>query len=87
MKCPKCRCEVGNQSVCPYCGATVYIDGNAWANAEYVRRSAMYMNDPRNSLQGHTAYDAERNIQRLEKKVNMLLILQCGIFALNVLIL
>lgn len=26
MICPKCRCEVGNQKSCPYCGTVFYQD-------------------------------------------------------------
>ncbi len=24
MKCPNCRCEIGNLTTCPYCGAVLY---------------------------------------------------------------
>ena len=24
MKCPNCRCEIGNLMTCPYCGAILY---------------------------------------------------------------
>lgn len=24
MKCPNCRCEIGNLTTCPYCGVTLY---------------------------------------------------------------
>lgn len=24
MKCPNCRCEIGSQPVCPYCGRVIY---------------------------------------------------------------
>lgn len=24
MKCPNCRCEIGNLTTCPYCGAILY---------------------------------------------------------------
>lgn len=27
MKCPNCRCEIGNLTTCPYCGAVLYRRG------------------------------------------------------------
>ncbi|MBQ6839667.1 MAG: hypothetical protein IJO45_03135 [Oscillospiraceae bacterium] len=82
MKCPRCRCEVGNQSICPYCGGTVYIS-SGWNTTEYSRRTA-------NTAQGSRRPPSEtRNIERklhnLEMKVHMLLVLQGGVLALSVL--
>lgn len=86
MKCPKCRSEVGNQPVCPYCGGTVYIQGVTWTADEYGRRTTMPVSEMRGSSRGgYDPREMDRRLRGLELKANLTLILQCGIFALVVL--
>lgn len=82
MRCPKCSCEVGNHSVCPFCGATVYVSTPTWQASEYANRVTVPVE------RSHTASrrpDPESRIRSLETKMNMLLALQCGTFALVIL--
>lgn len=82
MKCPKCHSEVGSQSVCPYCGCTLYIDSSTWDMDEY---SARTVSAPRNApaFNGHPR--ADRQLAKLESRINLILVLQCGTFVLSVL--
>lgn len=82
MRCPKCSCEVGNQSVCPFCGATVYLSNPTWQANDYAHRTTVPVTRERTSA--HRP-DPERRLRALETKVNMLLVLQCGTFALTLL--
>ena len=87
MRCPKCRSEVGNQSVCPYCGSTVYINGNSRGNTEYSHRASVQINKLHNKANMNAGTDIEYRLRTLEKRVNMMLAIQCGIFVINILIL
>lgn len=88
MKCPTCKSEVGNQSVCPYCGGTIYLRGNSWNTEEYNRRiSAKVDEEVFQSRRGADTRVVERMIRGLERKINLMLVLQCGMFALLVLVL
>ncbi len=79
MRCPKCSCEVGNQAVCPFCGGSVYVSGPTWQPNDYARRTTVPTEQKRVP---HYRADLERRLRGLEMKVNMLLVLQCGSFAL-----
>lgn len=84
MKCPKCRSEAGNQPVCPYCGATLYVNG-AWDMDDYSRRTTV----PVSALGGRLPLDShvfDKRLRSLESKLNLLLVLQGGSFALTVLV-
>ena len=85
MKCAKCRSEVGNQSVCPYCGATVYVNG-AWDSSNYSRRNTV----PVSALGGRLPMDShvfDKRLRNLENRVNLMLVLQGGSFALLMMVL
>lgn len=76
---------MGNQSVCPYCGGTVYVNG-AWDMNDYSRRTTL----PVSALGGRLPLDShgfDKRLRSLETKVNLLLVLQGGSFALLVLVL
>ena len=87
MKCPKCRSEVGNQSVCPYCGSTVYINGNSWGNSEYAHSAYVQNNKLRNKANMNAGTEFEYRLRNLETRVNMMLAVQIGIFVIDILIL
>lgn len=86
MKCPKCRCEVGNQSVCPYCGSTVYINGNSWGNTDYSHRPPVQMSKHNNKVNANNGTDVEYRLRALETRVNMIMAIQCGVFIIDILI-
>lgn len=83
MRCPKCRSEVGNQPVCPYCGGTIYISDTTW-QMDALRQSITPVNGAYNPM-GNRAM--ESRIRNLEMKVNLVLILLGGNFMLAILVL
>ena len=83
MRCPKCRCEVGNQSVCPYCGATVYMGTATWDMNAFQNRATVPV--PVSAKVPLESRGTERKLRNLETKVNLLLVLQTGTFVLAVL--
>ena len=85
MKCPKCRSEVGGQSVCPYCGATVYIQSSNWSTDPYSRRTLIPGEIQSAARSGYDSQELERRVRNLETKMNLALILQCGSFTLLIL--
>lgn len=87
MRCPKCRSEIGNQSVCPYCGTTVYIQGSTWSTDTYNQHAPTRARDGAIRNWGPDPGEMGRRLRNLESKVNVILILQCGCFVLLILIL
>jgi len=86
MRCPKCRSEVGNQPVCPYCGGTVYIQGSSVGkNEDYFRTNTASPDQRAQGRRGNELRDIDRRLRNLETKVNLTLVLQTGTFALVVL--
>ena len=86
MKCPKCRSEVGNQPVCPYCGGTIYISPAAtWTNDGQARRSFSTNEGRPEGRRIHESREIERRLRVLETKVDLILVIQVGSFALLVL--
>lgn len=77
MRCPKCRCEVGSQKMCPYCGAQMETpEQRLFARgADSVNRLYRYVR----SLDG-TVKDQGR-------KLDILLVLGCGNLLMTLLIL
>lgn len=84
MKCPKCRSEVINQPVCPYCGATVYVGDTTRSVPEYTRRAGG-ASQPVGNRQMRDIREMERKFRNLETKVNLILVLEGGSFLLVVL--
>ena len=79
MKCPNCRCEIGNQQVCPYCGTTVYLqEGYRTAQGAEIRGNRRRTVELR---------DLDKRLRNMETKVNLCLTLQCGTFAIVILML
>lgn len=79
MKCPKCRSEVANQQVCPYCGATVYVTNTTWPvdRRNYTAPVPQFGNRQAQEHRG-----VERKLRLLETKANLILVLQGGCFLL-----
>lgn len=77
MRCPKCKCEVGSQKLCPYCGSPMIVPESK--NSQSPETLAL------NRLV-KAARILEGCIQRMENKLQIMLVLQGGIFALLVLI-
>lgn len=82
MRCPKCSCEAGNQSICPFCGTTIYLSAPTWSNNDYVQRTTIPVGKKRTQARRP---EPDRRLKNLETKVDMLLVLQCGTFALTLL--
>lgn len=74
MQCPKCRCEVGNQQICPYCGATVFLQ----ESLPYGRYPSYKAAD--NTKGESMQYKADR----METKINLILIFSIASFVLSV---
>ena len=86
MKCPKCRSEVGNQPVCPYCGGTIYIQAATTGGYDDYSRRVPGQADPRPQSRSRSELrELERRMRSLETKVSLTLVLQCGSFALMIL--
>jgi len=75
MRCPKCRCEVGSQKMCPYCGAPM--------ETPELRLSSQGTN------MLNKMYRSVRNLENIsreqDRKLNILLVLSCGNLVLTVL--
>lgn len=74
---------MGNQATCPYCGATVYIGNTTWSVAD-VNRTLIPTADNSGRMPLETR-GIDRRLRSLETKVNLMLVLQCGMFALTAL--
>ena len=85
MKCPNCRCEVGNQPVCPYCGATVYLQETVWNQQDYASRSVPSADQRSSRRKATELKDLDRRLRILETRVNLCLTMLCGTFALSIL--
>jgi hypothetical protein len=79
MKCPNCRCEVGTQQVCPYCGTTVYL--------QEAYRAPQSAEIRTNRRKGPELRDLDKRLRMMETKVNLCLTLQSGTFAIVILML
>ena len=86
MRCPKCKIEVGNQPVCPNCGSTLKSRERSRERDEYLRRTTM-PSDAIYQVPGFQNPRRERDsvLQDIQTKLNLVLILQSGTFALVVL--
>lgn len=82
MKCPKCGYELGSQSVCPICGATIFVSSSTVPVGDFGSRTTAPVHRTRAPAQRS---DLERRVRSLETKINLMLVLQCGTFALTLL--
>jgi len=85
MKCPKCHNEVCNQRVCPYCGATVYLEDSSW-ETEKLRHGNITPAVPGKD-ETEKMEDLLGRIRKLETRVNLILVLNAALFALVILLL
>lgn len=78
MRCPRCKSEVGNQKLCPYCGSSMYLPG--------VKTNTDMDYEGTNRVVKHI-----KNLEYLSRlanrKLNVLIVLSAGILAVLVLIL
>lgn len=82
MRCPRCRCEVGERKVCPFCGATVDPGYTNW-NMAGPSRTTQTVPSGRVPREGNRA--VERKLRELVTKVDLLLVIQIGSILLNIL--
>ena len=79
MKCYNCKSEIGNLQVCPYCGATAYL--------QEAYRAPQTPDARANKRRPSEMRDLDRRLRVLETKVNLCLTIQCGTFAIAILML
>lgn len=87
MRCPVCRCEVGNQAVCPYCGSTVYMGNASWSANDYSRSASQYAPNARNQATREKSKISNKRLQRIETKLDLMLVMQIGSFLLLLMVL
>lgn len=76
MKCPNCRCEIGSQPVCPYCGRVIYQTAQrGWG--EYA---------PQLRALGSAVDRVQRSVSAVELRSQLTVILLGGIFVMQILI-
>ena len=76
MQCPKCRCEVGKQHVCPYCG-TVLEDNRIREESEQTTISRI----------GKLLRGVDSRVHSIEDSIKILLAMQTGTFIVVLLLL
>lgn len=79
MICPKCRCEIGNQPSCPYCGQTVIIPRGA------RRKQTTVPIEHQVPVRGGENNRFGRQLNSIEMRSNLCLILAAGTFVLQIL--
>lgn len=82
MRCPRCRCEVGDRQVCPFCGTTLYTGGPTWNMAGHTR-TTQTVQSGRFQREGNRSL--ERKMRELATKIDLLLVLQIGSILLSIL--
>lgn len=85
MRCPKCSNEVCNQRVCPYCGATVYLEDSSLASEK--SRYGGLRQQIFGKTESETQEDLLRKVQKLEIRINLILVLNVALFVLMILLL
>lgn len=77
MRCPKCKCEVGSQKMCPYCGASMETP---------EQRLLTRITDPMGKIYRYLR-SLDTSFKDQSKKLNILLVLVCGNIVLTLLLL
>jgi len=77
MRCPKCKCEVGSQKMCPYCGTPMEIleRRSSTQDTAFLNKVYRYMRSQDNV------------IREQGRKLNILLVLACGNLVMTLLVL
>ena len=81
MRCPVCRCETGNQPVCPYCGTTIYTGNTTYTMTDYTRQT-QYAQNAMQQQSKERSRGIEKKLRRIETKLDLLMVLQIGSFLL-----
>lgn len=85
MKCPRCKSEITNNAICPYCGYDVRSATVDWSYSQWVNTSTQ---DPGRAARKNSEYsNLYRRIVSLETKLNLSIILLAGNFVLLLLVL
>lgn len=77
MRCPRCRCEVGSQKMCPYCGAPMQVSEQLLS-----AQGATTLNKIYRYIRSMDSIAREQS-----RKLNILLVLACGNMAMMLLVL
>lgn len=77
MRCPKCRCEVGSQKMCPYCGAQMETpEQRLFARgADSLGKIYRYVRS------------LDSTVKEQSRKLDILLVLVCGNLVMTLLVL
>ena len=81
MICSKCRRDVGNHSVCPYCGATIYTQGAAQPQLPHRIGLVSGTSD------GEDVKTLKNAFLKLDTKINLVLVISGANMLLLVLLL
>lgn len=76
MQCPKCRCEVGKQRVCPYCGTTLE-ESRSRPESEQTTLARI----------GKLLRGVDSRVHSIEDNIKILLAMQTGTFIVVLLLL
>lgn len=92
MRCPNCRCEIGNLMTCPYCGVTVFrsavprTEPCPPTNADWHKRTTPTNKQlPPTVSWGAREKRLERHMENLDLWGLLCVILLVGIFVLELL--
>ena len=77
MKCPNCRCEIGNQPTCPYCGRVIY---------QTIRRASEDNGTSQFRVLQSALNRLHRSLTAIELRSRLAVILLTGIFVLQILL-
>lgn len=89
MKCPNCRCEIGNLMTCPYCGAILYRRTDTTQPATGSRggrpTQPVHPAATRPVSDNHGEQRRERHLANMDTATLLCVILLSGIFLLELL--
>lgn len=88
MKCPNCRCEIGNLMTCPYCGAILYrrTDTTQPAGTASPRTTQPVQSAPTRPISSDRYEQRrERHLANLDTATLLCVVLLSGIFILELL--
>lgn len=77
MRCPNCRCEIGRQTICPYCGQVIQADPQRIYEMQTLQVQGSATQNMQNRIYRH--------VNNVETTSKLILILMVGLFVLQVL--
>ena len=83
MKCPNCRCEIGNLTTCPYCGVVLYRRPSAGRAPQAPPRVGQP--SPRTPARSRSDQRRDRHLANLASWGILTVVLLSGIFVLELL--